>query len=620
LTSSWNFDTPITPSEIPQLPADVIFQILRNFQYCRSSLCKLLQINQTWCHISLIFLWNCPFDVSLKAKNSVLLIRTLLSFLSEQEKSELKFNLSCYELNNSKNSTIYNYLDYIRVFDLKHFRLSILHWISYLRNNNNEDFFSDSLIVELNKIYKDIPVNYSTVNLVSEIISNMLFRKCGDSGLQHLIIEYDDIITSNYVISKNIISLNNDLSQLVNFDFHYKLERNFDKNLLIDRIVEMFENMKEFVKNLRWLEVNIEHEERRIPNIGKPLVEFIEEQKNLEVLGINEFWMYEEFEIYRRICKSQQKSIKHVRFYGMCNFKELIKGLSECKNLITLELLRISKYDSNIIPLDDELESKKLSINNFYTCEVISFDAPEITNYFIQIIKMSNNNLKTLTLTHVTPDVIKTLVKFCPNITHLSVYFTSYFDLIPDLLLVLLSPLQLEQFFLKIDNEDSESTIYTQDYWKKIAKSIPDSVIHLGVDFKIEKNMLDMLLKECKAQFKKISLFQRYMLNRHYLQVIAQYAKKNNNLLEELRFLWDPKDSGFISNSNLEDAKKFIKIISKVDQFNKPFYGKFINNLSFIKKTNILRFGLSFLFLTDIKLNIPHKKDLLVPFLSCKKV
>ncbi|CAB4397878.1 unnamed protein product [Rhizophagus irregularis] len=456
LTSSWNFET--TP-EIPQLPADIIYQILRNFQYCRSSLCKFLQINQTWCHISLIFLWNCPFSVSLKAKNSVLLIRTLLSFLSEQEKSELKLNLTCYESNISKNST-YNYLDYIRVFDLKHFRLSILHWISYLRNNNDDDFFSDSLIVELNKIYKDIPINYSTVNLASEIISNMLFRKCGNNGLQHLVIEYDDIITSNYVISKNIIYLNNDLPKLVNFDFHYKLEGNFDKNLLIDRIVEMFEIMTKSVKNLRWLEANIEHEEHRLPKIGKALVEFIEEQNNLEVLGINEFWMYEESEIYRRICKSQQKSLKHVRFYGMCNFKELIKGLSECKNLITLELLRISKYDSNIIPMNDELESKGLN------------------------------------------------------------------------------------------NENSESTIYTQDYWNKIAKSIPDSVIHLGIDFKIEKNMLDMFLKE----------------------FVVQYAKKNNNLLKELGFLWDPKDFGFISHSNLEDAKKFIKIIGKVEPFNKPFY------------------------------------------------
>ncbi|CAB4404050.1 unnamed protein product [Rhizophagus irregularis] len=457
LTSSWNFET--TP-EIPQLPADIIYQILRNFQYCRSSLCKFLQINQTWCHISLIFLWNCPFSVSLKAKNSVLLIRTLLSFLSEQEKSELKLNLTCYESNISKNSSTYNYLDYIRVFDLKHFRLSILHWISYLRNNNDDGFFSDSLIVELNKIYKDIPINYSTVNLASEIISNMLFRKCGNNGLQHLVIEYDDIITSNYVISKNIIYLNNDLPKLVNFDFHYKLEGNFDKNLLIDRIVEMFEIMTKSVKNLRWLEANIEHEEHRLPKIGKALVEFIEEQNNLEVLGINEFWMYEESEIYRRICKSQQKSLKHVRFYGMCNFKELIKGLSECKNLITLELLRISKYDSNIIPMNDELESKGLN------------------------------------------------------------------------------------------NENSESTIYTQDYWNKIAKSIPDSVFHLGIDFKIEKNMLDMFLKE----------------------FVVQYAKKNNNLLKELRFLWDPKDFGFISHSNLEDAKKFIKIIGKVEPINKPFY------------------------------------------------
>ncbi|GBC03142.1 hypothetical protein RclHR1_00050050 [Rhizophagus clarus] len=592
LTSSWNFEAPITSSEMPQLPSDVIYQILQNFQYCRSPLCKFLQINKTWCHISLIFLWSCPFDVSLKAKNSVLLIRTLLSFLSEQEKSELKLNLSCYELSNSKITTTYNYLDYIRVFNLKHFRLSILHWISYLRNNNNEDFFSDSLIVELNKIYKDIPVNYSIVNLASEIVSNMLLRECGDSGLQHLIIEYDDIITSNYVISKNIIYLNNDLSQLVNFDFHYKLERNFDKNLLIDRIVEMFENMKKFVKNLRWLEINIEHEERRLPKIGKVLVEFIEEQKNLEVLGINEFWTYEEFEIYR-ICKSQQRSLKHVRIYGMCNFKELIKGLSECTNLVTLELLELSKYDSSIIPMNDELESKELSINNFYTCEAISFDAPEITNYFIQIIKMTNRHLKTLTLSHTTPDIIKTLVKFCPNITHLSVYFTFHFDLIPDLLSVLLPPLPLEQFLLKIDNENSEPSNYSKDYWNKIAKSIPDSVVHLGIDFKIEINTLDMFLKECKAQLKKISLFQRYMLNRHYLQVIAQYAKKNNNLLTELRFLWDPKDSGFISNSNLEDAKKFIKIISKVEPFNKPFY--------------------------DIKLNIPKKDKLSSPF-PCKKV
>ncbi|PKC17780.1 hypothetical protein RhiirA5_345755, partial [Rhizophagus irregularis] len=63
---------------------------------------------------------------------------------------------------------------------------------------------------------------------------------------------------------------------------------------------------------------------------------------------------------------------------------------------------------------------------------------------------MSNKNLKTLTLTHVTPDIIKTLVKFCPNITHLSIYFTFYFDLIPDLLSVLLTSLPLEQFLLKI--------------------------------------------------------------------------------------------------------------------------------------------------------------------------
>ncbi|RIA90301.1 hypothetical protein C1645_876158 [Glomus cerebriforme] len=594
---SWNFESsvnpPITPSEIPQLPSDIIYQILRNFQYCRSSLNKFLQINRTWCHISLIFLWSCPFDVSLKAKNSVLLIQTLLSFLSEQEKSELKLNLSCYELS-SENSITYNYLEYIRVFDLKHFRLSILHWISYLRNNKNEDFFSDSLVVELNKIYNDIPINYSTVNLASEIISNMLFKKCGDNGLQHLIIEYDDIVTSNYVISRNIIHLHNDLSQLVNFDFHYKFERNFDKNLLINRIVEMFENMKGFVKNLRWLEVNIEHEEHRIPKVGKALVEFIEEQKNLEVLGINEFWTYEENEIYKRICKSQQKSLKHVRFYEMCNFKELLKGLSECNNLVTLEFLGLSKYNSNIILLKDELERKELSIKNFYTCEAITFDTPEITKYFIQIIKMSNKNLETLTLTHITPDIIETLVRFCPNITHLSLFFTRHFDLIPDLLSVLLPPLPLEQFYLKIHNENSESTIYTQDYWNKIAISIPNSIIHLGIDFKIEKNMLDMFLKECKAKLRTISLFQRYMLNRHYLQIIVQYAKKNNNLLKELKFLWDPKESGFISNSNLEDAKKYIKVISKVDPFNKPFY--------------------------DIKLNIPHKKDqLLMSSFSCKK-
>ncbi|CAG8479217.1 449_t:CDS:2 [Funneliformis mosseae] len=611
-SSSWNFETPNNspPNDptttnspalkIPRLSPDIIYQILQNFKFSRSSLNKFLRIDQTWCHISLSFLWQCPFNMSLKVKSSILLIRTLLSFLSEQEKSELTRNnieLSDYESDFSK-SKIYNYPDYIRTFDLKHFRLSMLHWLCYLQNHRSDDI---SLIMELNKIYNDIPTNYSSVNLASEIIYGMLFRRSNDHKLQHLIIEndpYQDIITSNHLIHKSIININggvedNALSRLEKFEFHYKIERRLDEDLLINRIVRMFEKMKEYVKSLKWLEVNIKYEGGRIPKIGKALMEFIEGQRKMEVLGIHEFWMREESEmIYERICKSQQNSLKHIRFCESCNFKELIKGLNECNNLVTLEILRLFKYDySSVSVPDKEFEGKTLSIRNFYTWDIN--DAPDISNYFIQIFKMSNKNLKTLTLTYITSDIIITLVNFCPNVTHLSLSFFQHLDSIPDLLSLLLPVLPLEQFFLKIDNMNSDSDIFTQDYWNRISISIPDSVIHLGIDFKIESNMFNKFLKECKAQLRTISLFQGYMLNRHYLQLIVQYTKNCNQLLNELRFSWNPDEIGFISNSNLGDAKEFIKIIDKVESFNKPFY--------------------------DIKLSVPNVKDqVLTPSLSYK--
>ncbi|CAG8515324.1 9612_t:CDS:2, partial [Scutellospora calospora] len=260
---------------------------------------------------------------------------------------------------------------------------------------------------------------------------------------------------------------------------------------------------------------------------------------------------------------------------------KLFTAISQCtRNIHHLSINTESdlRFDPEDIPDLFDLPISFINIHDLYCmpCMPLRHDISPTSQIhiisLIQLLKMSNQNLKTFTfLSNVTPELMKAIEHYCPNLTHLSIailseHFIDFYSLLSSL------P-KLETLSLKIYPESLVSSIFSiQDF----AESVPPTLQSFGINFHIPVETLETLLLKlqlCSARITTLIFYSSLMVTDEYLRIITRYAQDCGGHFREFRYVTSRQiGSESFSLDELKKAKDSIPIVGVAESFYTPFY------------------------------------------------
>ena len=332
--------------------------------------------------------------------------------------------------------------------------------------------------------------------------------------------------------------------------------------------------MSKYVHRLQYLYIDIN--ERFIFNELFPLVgsisTLIESQNSLKNLIINEFWDYSNVDLIKKALLKQSPSLIYLEINEFSDYNLLLQILTFCKNL---EILRFGhqipqKHDlsNNFI----SLSSNNLLIKHFYSLMDNYNDNITLTTIEL-ILKMSNKSLQTLSLSKITSDLVTTISNYCSQLTHLSfIFHTREIKSICSLL----SSLSSLKHLILIHYDLNQPTNHF--LFHKLAKSIPNSLIHFGFDFELSPKLLEMFLSCCPNSIEILTFHGTKWYREDYLSDMVKYVRKKRGGLKELRIEnFRQYDEDFLPQfvlNALKDAKKIIPVVKDSNSAFTPFFDK----------------------------------------------
>jgi hypothetical protein len=511
------------------LEVDCLLEVLKYLRDEYSTLYSCSLVNKLWCHQTIPILWYKPFNEEITEKKFITIIKTCLSCFQDQEIQEIfkqeNIQLSSYIL---KKKPLFDYPKYLQNFHIYNFRLAFKLWISL----NLPEISNDILKFEI---------------LYQRLI-NLIFKRT--KGFKILSIQpdnYDNYYNNNWLNYSSLIQNEISIKYLQRFNFKYEVKQGVE--LFVKELSNLFNLLKQYVKNIRHLNIfiNFGNKLRYSSQVAILLSQFIESQKNLEILEINDFWDPRKFSPIFDAIKSQKNTLKYLYLESLKNFEPLLNILIYCNNLEILNLKSYAQMEE-IIKFNNLINLPKLNIKHLYSWDIPSFlDADDMG----LLLKMINISLITLAIDRVIDNNLLEIIKdFCPNIQNLSLgMFNASF---PEILPSLLSNLSLNHLYLDIFGYNFSDVLID------LTNSIPSTVNSLYINFTLLPNQLDYFLNEMKAKPKILGIIDKYMIKNDHLEIIIKYARNHDNL-KELHWYGNLDDE--IIKDNMDEAKSIIPLI-----------------------------------------------------------
>ncbi|GBB84903.1 hypothetical protein RclHR1_01150007 [Rhizophagus clarus] len=382
------------------LPADIIFEIIRNLRYNRKTLLQFLLTNKFFSKIVVSILWENPFKTC-KTENSNKLIKFYVQTSNEEEINEIKklFNREI-ESKKSKNGgkpLFFQYGSYLKEFQLEKIIKAIITWTEDFRNRRRHYYSEDETKKALICIMKLIMKQCQSLDLLEWNIS---FNN--DSLLEIMQYKIKDL-------KELIINCYDNKSGFGDNYIKYFKER--------DNNIECFEYFKNYSKNISKLSIYYKNTwpDKNI----KGFISFIESQNDLSNFIFDNENNNDEFkDLITSTLESSTNNLTKMMLNNV-NFSNLsFDYIDKCINLEML-VLRHNKElkfdDMDLYSNFKNLKKLDLSYNDWST---------EVTNL---IIKKAGNGLFSLVIGEgdteqaiINDGTLITLTKSCPNIKSLS--------------------------------------------------------------------------------------------------------------------------------------------------------------------------------------------------------
>ncbi|CAG8468309.1 11106_t:CDS:1 [Acaulospora colombiana] len=513
------------------------------------TLYSCLLVNRLWCRIAIPLLWSRPFEYHGFGKPAADIIQTYISCLPEGEKQILidEGLLKLPPLHNP----LFDYPKYLKSFESAHFTGAVLSWLS----KRVKSWLS---LIERQEEHDD-------TYLIQNVIGNLLFSR--SRGLRDLeIVHFDE---DDYSLISDIISFddaNKALSRLEKFQFEYSgWEDQGEKPSEI--ISELFNFMSQCTRNIQHICINIDifDQDSGISEVTRSFARLIESQKYLKELVISKFWCPSAAPVLFKTLVSQANTLIYleIRELHQDQFQSLLDILPALENLETLQFCNFS---------GDHDESLKVStrvtgpINIKHLHYKAKKSQVDIVNFMESLLQMAGGNLRTLLLECVTSELVFLIGQNCPNLTHLSLSLTT--QEIPDTIFSLLSTMNnLQHFSLYIYFSDCPFS--TTEDLLRFSLSIPPSLLYFGFYLAITPDILEYLLKYCRAKFQVLAVYRPKVNDNNLIPVITNYALKYGSLRKLLIDL----DVYHDESETVEEAKKVIPIVDKIIDTSYPFSG-----------------------------------------------
>ncbi|RHZ88524.1 hypothetical protein Glove_22g20 [Diversispora epigaea] len=532
----------------PLLLMECLEEIFEHLKNDRATLYSCIFVNRLFCRLAIPLLWRRPFEYPNKYRFR--LIRTLISCLDDnQKKLLLEKGLKVPDLP----KPFFDYPKYMKGFDFFHFSEAIEKWVE-----GNYWTMSPPLI--------------QNMEFIESLIGNMLFSRSNGLHIFKYYRGFGNIINYQYFADIKLYSgFSRSLSKLRTFEFQAFSYRNDNS---FSAWSNLFISIANATKSIEHLSLFIPAKAHHNQQLRDALSQLIESQTNFSSLVIDEStakFIHEALIIKARF-------LKFLRVTWLKKFNLLHQLLSICQNLETLEFSQASNFENSSI--DQNHIITQLSLKNLYCGD--ENPSPYIVS---TILKMSNQNLKTLSLRHVTPEILDTIEQFCPKITHLCLKISA--RQFPRFI-TLLSGLALEHLAIENLPEDPK---YSSEDIKLLAQTIPLSLRYFGIKFSASSRDLMIFFKECGASLNILALYYIPKMNADTLEQIFKYSKCIQSL-KEIRF--DRKIYKYYESLPPQDMEKFSVYkynVGEARPLSYRFYGKFDSTTLFSSSSYISSFS-----------------------------
>ncbi|GBC05877.1 hypothetical protein RclHR1_06490012 [Rhizophagus clarus] len=438
------------------------------------------------------YLWYNPFGCPNSKGDS--LIKTLLCCLPQNEKRILD-DIRLLKDSFKNKSPLFNYPKFIICFNSENF----INFVKQLFHSN--------------------------ITLILHLIGNMIFHRFNRLKILELHFNNQHNNQNDYKLIEDInssIKFQESLTRLTRFEIQIYI------NEYTNFIINLLNKISRSCNNIHHLSLIIYKGKYNFyQSLDNSISSLIKSQAELKSLVMNEYCLsYENTSIYDAILSTHSNSLKYLGFCVMNNYSLLMKIISTCKNLETLEITQQGNNEKSFI-LDESITHQEISIKYFYYRNIIGNE-----NFIKTILKMSSKNLKSFSSRYISEEIIDTIELYCPNISCLNISMNSNYVLN---LIHLISGLEfLEYFTLELENGWPK---YRDERLQLFANILPKSLTYLGLNFYITPHQLDFFLKECaKIQLHTLELMYFNRNNLDHLKVVVDYSKEFNHL-KQVKFM-----------------------------------------------------------------------------------
>ncbi|CAG8507618.1 5882_t:CDS:2 [Funneliformis caledonium] len=526
----------------PRLPNDCIAEILPYLKDNVRTLYSCARVSRSWCQLTIPLLWSKPFDSNTITPNTkiISLIRTLGFCLDNPTKKFLirqhGFNPDGFKIT----KPFFDYPSYIRDFNYSIFLSSIRIW--------------------LRKVLKRKP-ELELTTLLFKLIGNLICSR--NNNRMEL---YDITLLENFNCAINNIET---------FTYCYVgLYMGRKERILFEVMKRIFEKLTENCKNIKRLTIYAVPENFMdviyLPVVCKATANLIKEQKNISSITFNQEWVDSPNNLFYSSLLSEKviTSLRSLKLCHISDFDGLLKVLCGCNNLETLEFTDKFYVSDEDHAIQRMMEFPPIHIKHlhFYNFEYDEYAGIETFISSIEVLfRLSNNNLRSLTIGDVDSNIIKLIGTYCTNLNYLSIELLP--ELFPALNQILLSLNNLEHLILV----EGKYSIYPRNNngrrlfpdlnfrypVKTFAKSLPTSLKHLGLDININNEVLDHFLSALKCPLHTLDIYDGMKVE--YLEIIIKYVENNNRNLKQVGFR-----SVNVSLGNEESFNKFGRVMARI--------------------------------------------------------
>lgn len=465
------------------------------------SLYRCLFVNRFYCKLSIPIIWKEPFRPIYRKPKFPLVINTLLVCLNEDEISSLIPYKIDFPINKPP---LFEYGKYVRRIDQDFVKQNIITWL-----NPSEGYDVDR--------YQDY-----RVQKLMDVIYHMILRQGSNIQKFKLNVSQNDSYIDLPKVS-TFITFNPGITDLRSLNMEIDLGHNH--YMSCQNTIEFLTIIPTFCRNI----INCDLWIFKLNRIFvKPFLDIIQLQP-LERVLICIVNIEENAKKIIKALEFRSETLKELLFECL-DFRDIdLSFLSNLKRLERLKFIYCKGFISHHYEFlsDKKFQLKELKLWHSGLDDLYDrFDGNDIKlNVIDTMIKsLGGESLNKLSLNIITLETIRTVKKYCPNITflHIKIFSGQYLDLI--------IPLICELPYLKILNIQIGSYRVSASLLVKTLGDYLTTVHHLFFDFFIDLSSFEYFTSNCKANIEKFIIPNNKSLREGYLICLNNYQKVHNSL------------------------------------------------------------------------------------------